>query len=75
MEQKLAGLGKVNIISEGKFVIRLPRKEDIPLVARAVVESGGELYRLLPGSDSLEDLFVNLAEGVAPDVDHSRADV
>ena len=75
MEQKLAALGKVTIVNEGKFVIRLFRKEDIPLVARTVVESGGELYRLLPGSDSLEDLFVNLVEGVAPDVDHSRADI
>ncbi len=75
MEQKLAAFGKVTIVNEGKFVIRLSRKEDIPLVARTVVESGGELYRLLPGSDSLEDLFVNLVEGVAPDVDYSRADI
>lgn len=75
MEQKLAALGKVTIVNGGKLVIRLSGKEDIPLVARAVVEGGGELYSLLPGSDSLEDLFINLVEGVAADVDHSRADI
>jgi ABC-2 type transport system ATP-binding protein len=50
------------IVSAGNNTIRaaVRSREDIPELARAVVDSGGRLYRLAHEKVSLEEIFVNL---------------
>lgn len=40
----------------------VPSEEDIPILARRIVEAGGELMRFVPHRESLEDLFVRVVE-------------
>jgi ABC-type multidrug transport system ATPase subunit len=50
------------IVSSGSTTIRaaVRSREDIPELARAVVGSGGRLYRLAHEKVSLEEIFINL---------------
>lgn len=50
------------IVSSGSNTIRaaVKSREDIPELARAVVGSGGRLYRLAHEKVSLEEIFINL---------------
>jgi len=44
------------------FTAEVSREEDIPALARCVVQAGGELMRFAPRRESLEDLFVRVVE-------------
>jgi ABC-2 type transport system ATP-binding protein len=49
---------------EGTSIIaRVAEREDLPRLARAVVERGLALYALRPRSNSLEDVFLDLVAG------------
>ncbi|MBC7104837.1 MAG: ABC transporter ATP-binding protein [Firmicutes bacterium] len=45
------------------LLARVARRQEVPLLARRIVESGRSLYALRPRRTSLEDLFVELMEG------------
>ncbi len=72
--EKLAVLGEIKS-SGNSLEISVARKEDIPRIARTVVEGGGELFSMTSRRHSLEDLFVSLVEGGVTGVDHSGSDI
>jgi ABC-2 type transport system ATP-binding protein len=52
------------VLSENgtRFTAEVQCEEQIPLLARRIVEAGGELVRFVPRRESLEDLFVRVVE-------------
>jgi len=52
------------VLSENgtRFTAEVRREEDIPELARCVVQAGGDLMRFSPRRESLEDLFVRVVE-------------
>lgn len=52
------------VISEDgtRFTAEVQSEEDIPALARCIVQAGGELIRFAPRRESLEDLFVRVVE-------------
>lgn len=75
MLEILGGIGQIKVSGGRRLSVKLRRKQDIPRVARAVLDCGGMLYRLNPRGGSLEDIFVSLVEGGEPGVDHRRPDL
>lgn len=71
MLEALGGIGEIKVLDGTRLTVKLERRRDIPRVAGAVLDCGGQLYRLNPRGGSLEDLFVSLVEGGEPDVDYS----
>ncbi|MDI6907565.1 MAG: ABC transporter ATP-binding protein [Thermoanaerobacterales bacterium] len=62
-------------LENGRFLVHLARREDIPVLAEIVTRHGARLYTLAPRQRSLEDLFVELVgegKGVEPHVGHRR---
>lgn len=45
-----------------RFTAEVRSEEDIPALARSIVEAGGEMMRFVPRRESLEDLFVRVVE-------------
>jgi hypothetical protein len=45
------------------IVLGIADLEQVPALARAVVEQGVRLYGLAPSRQSLEDVFVSLVDG------------
>jgi len=59
----LAPLSLADIKSiPGGLRLNLTAEDEIPLVARTIVEAGGSIYALVPRRTSLEDVFVQLVE-------------
>jgi len=52
-------------MSDSKIRVSLKDNADIPLLARRIVEGGGELYGLTLKRGTLEDLFVEAVEGAS----------
>lgn len=52
------------LISEDgtRFTAEVQSEEDIPALARCIVQAGGEVMRFVPRRESLEDLFVRVVE-------------
>jgi len=50
-------------LREDILTIKVAKKDDIPLIAKAIVQSGTPLYELKMEGVSLEELFVNLVRG------------
>lgn len=52
------------VLSENgtRFTAEVQGEEDIPALARCIVEGGGEMMRFAPRRESLEDLFVRVVE-------------
>jgi len=46
-----------------RFTAEVQSDEDIPALARCIVEAGGDIMRFVPRRESLEDLFVRVVEG------------
>ena len=46
-----------------KFTAYLKTEEDIPELARALVENGVKLLALIPKRETLEELFIRTIEG------------
>lgn len=65
-EQVLQAVSRIaTLISQDgtRFTAEVQGEEDIPELARCIVGAGGELLRLTPRRESLEDLFVRIVEG------------
>jgi ABC-2 type transport system ATP-binding protein len=45
-----------------RFTVEVQSDEDIPALARCIVEAGGDIMRFVPRRESLEDLFVRVVE-------------
>jgi ABC-2 type transport system ATP-binding protein len=45
-----------------RFTAEVQSDEDIPALARCIVEAGGDIMRFVPRRESLEDLFVRVVE-------------
>ncbi|MGQ9487860.1 MAG: ATP-binding cassette domain-containing protein [Armatimonadota bacterium] len=45
-----------------RFTAEVQSEEDIPALARCIVQAGGEVMRFVPRRESLEDLFVRVVE-------------
>lgn len=64
-EAVMKAVGSVaQVISQDgtRFTAEVESDEDIPSLARCIVQAGGELVRFLPRRESLEDLFVRVVE-------------
>lgn len=70
MLETLGDIGEIKVSDGRRLIVRIRRKQDIPRLARVVLDHGGQLYRLNPRGGSLEDLFVSLVEGGESGVDH-----
>jgi len=46
----------------GGLRVNLAGEDEIPLVARTIIEAGGNIYALMPRYSSLEDVFIQLVE-------------
>jgi len=63
IEEELAKIGRI-VLAEGSSIsVAVASMEDVPRLAKAVVQTGGELYELNIKQHSLEDLFVELVQG------------
>lgn len=53
-----------SVLSEDgtSFTAEVQSEEDIPVLARCIIEAGGEIMRFVPHRESLEDLFVRVVE-------------
>lgn len=56
--------GVATLLSEDgtRFTAEVQSEEDIPALARCIVQAGGEVMRFVPRRESLEDLFVRVVE-------------
>lgn len=62
-------------LDDGRMLVQLARRDDLPLLAETVTRYGGRLFSLVPRQRSLEDLFVELmgdTKGVGRDVGDRR---
>jgi len=53
----------VHPIDERCFTAEVASEDDIPALARAVIEAGGALMGLQAHRETLEDLFIQTVEG------------
>lgn len=60
--EELRGLSQSVESLDGRIVVRLADREDIPVVAEALMRHGGKLYSLGRRRGSLEDLFIRVVE-------------
>ena len=64
-----AVVGDVEAQQDGWFVARVDRPDQVPELARTVVESGAQLEALLPTYETLEEAFVRLVGPPPPGAD------
>lgn len=58
----LEELGELEPREGNCFLIRLTNENLLPKVARTIIETGAELYEMIPHRRSLEELFISLME-------------
>lgn len=59
---RLSTLGRMLAVDGPRVRLALESRDKIPATARAIVETGGLLYRIEPRQNSLEDLFMDLVQ-------------
>ena len=75
LQEEISKLGFIKKSGDNNVSLELANREQIPILARRIIESGGKLYNLHYTKKTLEDLFVQLVEGGGSHVGYSKTDL